>query len=102
MHAQASGCSILGDAILNVAGDCCADGKLTDMLSFYTLPSTVIGNPTYKTLKAAFMYYTVAKTTPLQQLMTDALILACKTCDAPNLLQCCAVQPVGSFHWGNP
>ncbi len=56
---------------------CCADGKLTDMLSFYTLPSTVIGNPTYKTLKAAFMYYTVAKETPLQQLMTDALILAC-------------------------
>ncbi|CAK0785601.1 glycylpeptide N-tetradecanoyltransferase [Coccomyxa viridis] len=55
-----------------------ADGKLTDMLSFYTLPSTIIGNPTYKTLKAAFMYYTVAKATPLQQLMTDALILAAK------------------------
>ncbi|CAL5224452.1 g7141 [Coccomyxa viridis] len=52
------------------------DGKLTDMLSFYTLPSTVIGNPTYKTLNAAFMYYTVAKETPLHQLMTDALILA--------------------------
>ena len=46
------------------------------MLSFYTLPSTIIGNPTYKTLKAAFMYYTVARETPLQQLMTDALILA--------------------------
>ena len=56
----------------------CADGKLTDMLSFYTLPSTIIGNPTYKTLKAAFMYYTVAKATPLQQLMTDALILAAR------------------------
>ena len=49
------------------------------MLSFYTLPSTIIGNPTYKTLKAAFMYYTVARETPLQQLMTDALILAAKT-----------------------
>ncbi len=58
-----------------------ADGKLTDMLSFYTLPSTVIGNPTYKTLKAAFMYYTVAKETPLHQLMTDALILASKGCE---------------------
>jgi len=54
-----------------------ADGKLTDMLSMHTLLSTVIGKPTYKTLKAAFMYYTVAKETPLQQLMTDALILAC-------------------------
>ena len=51
------------------------------MLSFYTLPSTVIGNPTYKTLKAAFMYYTVAKETPLHQLMTDALILASKGCE---------------------
>ena len=60
----------------------CADGKLTDMLSFYTLPSTVIGNPTYKTLKAAFMYYTVAMQTPLHQLMTDALILASKGCAA--------------------
>lgn len=48
------------------------------MLSFYTLPSTIIGNPTYKTLKAAFMYYTVARETPLLQLMTDALILAAK------------------------
>ena len=46
------------------------------MLSFYTLPSTIIGNPIYKTLKAAFMYYTIAKDTPLQQLMTDARILA--------------------------
>lgn len=52
------------------------------MLSFYTLPSTVIGNPTYKTLKAAFMYYTVAKGTPLHQLMTDALILASQGCAA--------------------
>ena len=63
-----------------------ADGKLTDMLSFYTLPSTVIGNPTYKTLKAAFMYYTVAKETPLHQLMTDALILASKGCETVPLL----------------
>ena len=52
------------------------------MLSFYTLPSTVIGNPTYKTLNAAFMYYTVAKETPLHQLMTDALILASTGCEA--------------------
>jgi glycylpeptide N-tetradecanoyltransferase len=63
----------------DLAPACCyADGQLTDMLSFYTLPSTIIGNPTYKTLKAAFMYYTVARETPLQQLMTDALILAAK------------------------
>lgn len=26
-------------------------GKITDFLSFYSLPSTIIGNPTYKTLR---------------------------------------------------
>ena len=72
---------VQGKSGMTDASGCCADGRLTDMLSFYTLPSTVIGNPTYKTLKAAFMYYTVAKHTPLQQLMTDALILACSTCE---------------------
>lgn len=57
---------------------CCviADGRLTDMFSYYTLPSTVIGNRLHDSLKAAFMYYTVAATTPLDKLMTDALIMA--------------------------
>ena len=53
-----------------------AGGEITDLLSFYTLPSTVLGNDKYNTLKAAFQYYTVPGATPLQQLMTDALILA--------------------------
>ena len=52
------------------------DGTITDLLSYYTLPSSVLGNDKYNTLNAAFMYYTVAETTPLQQLMNDALILA--------------------------
>lgn len=51
-------------------------GTITDLLSYYTLPSSVLGHDKYKTLKAAFMYYTVARGTPLNQLMTDALILA--------------------------
>ena len=45
---------------------CVAGGVLTDLLSFYTLPSSVIGNDKYDELKAAFMYYTVATATPLQ------------------------------------
>ena len=53
-----------------------ADGTITDLVSYYTLPSSVLGNDKYDTLKAAFMYYTVAGATPLQQLMSDALILA--------------------------
>ena len=56
-----------------------ADGKLTDMFSYYTLPSTVIGNPLHSHLKAAFMYYTVSGATPLEKLMTDALITANNT-----------------------
>ncbi|KAK9917820.1 hypothetical protein WJX75_008609 [Coccomyxa subellipsoidea] len=51
-------------------------GKLTDLMSYYTLPSTIIGNAQYDTLKAAFMYYTVAAKTPLLQLMQDLLVLA--------------------------
>ena len=58
----------------------CTDGKVTDLASYYTLPSTIIGNPQYDTLKAAFMYYTVAARTPLQQLMQDLLVLAHQKC----------------------
>jgi len=50
--------------------------KITDMISFYTLPSTIIGNVQYKTLKAAYSFYNVSTHTPWEQLMTDALILA--------------------------
>ena len=53
-----------------------AGGIITDLVSYYTLPSSVIGNDKYNSLKAAFMYYTVAKETPLQDLMQDILILA--------------------------
>mmetsp|Transcript_3283 Transcript_3283/g.8590 ORF Transcript_3283/g.8590 Transcript_3283/m.8590 type:complete len:413 (-) Transcript_3283:228-1466(-) len=51
-------------------------GNITDFLSFYTLPSSVLHNPQHDILKAAYMYYTVANTVPVAQLMNDALILA--------------------------
>lgn len=57
-----------------------ADGLVTDVASYYTLPSTIIGNAQYDTLKAAFMYYTVAAKTPLLQLMSDLLVLAHQKC----------------------
>ncbi|SAM06982.1 hypothetical protein [Absidia glauca] len=31
--------------------------KITDVVSFYSLPSSVIGNPKHKTLNAAYLYY---------------------------------------------
>lgn len=52
------------------------EGEITDFVSYYTLPSTVMHHPTYKTLKAAYSFYNVSKGTPWCTLMTDALISA--------------------------
>jgi len=50
--------------------------EVTDFISFYTLPSTIIGNQTYKLLKAAYSFYTVATSVSLEALVKDALIFA--------------------------
>jgi glycylpeptide N-tetradecanoyltransferase len=51
--------------------------KVTDMVSFYHLPSTILGKD--ETLYAAYSYYNVAVTTSLLDLMRDALALANST-----------------------
>uniref|UniRef100_A0A4W4FSP9 Glycylpeptide N-tetradecanoyltransferase n=1 Tax=Electrophorus electricus TaxID=8005 RepID=A0A4W4FSP9_ELEEL len=51
-------------------------GKVTDFLSFYTLPSTIMNHPVHRSLKAAYSFYNVHTDTPLLDLMADALILA--------------------------
>lgn len=51
--------------------------KVTDMVSFYHLPSTILG--TDERLLAAYSYYNVATSTDLTSLMRDALILADQT-----------------------
>lgn len=51
-------------------------GAITDMVSFYTLSSTVLNHLIHRSLKAAHALYTVTTATPLQQLMEDVLILA--------------------------
>lgn len=53
-------------------------GKITDLTSFYELPSSVIGHPKHKEVKAAYSFYNVATTVPLKELMQDALCLAKK------------------------
>ncbi|XP_047325774.1 glycylpeptide N-tetradecanoyltransferase 1 [Impatiens glandulifera] len=50
--------------------------EITDFCSFYTLPSSILGNQNYTNLKAAYSYYNVSTKTPLLQLMNDALIVA--------------------------
>ncbi|KAG1462923.1 hypothetical protein G6F56_005409 [Rhizopus delemar] len=68
------------------------EGKITDIFSFYSLPSSVIGNPKHDTLNAAYMFYYGIDTSDhqgkekenkyikkrLNELMSDALILAKK------------------------
>ena len=50
--------------------------NVTDLCSFYHLPSTVIGHEKHSTLKAAYSFYNVATSMPLQDLMRDALVCA--------------------------
>ena len=53
------------------------DAQITDFISFYSLPSTVIqGQGGHDTLRTAYSYYNVPGKTPIKQLMEDALILA--------------------------
>lgn len=56
-----------------------AQGNITDFLSFYTLPSSVIGNDQYTTLKAAYMFYMVPNTITAHELLQDAFVLAAAT-----------------------
>lgn len=51
-------------------------GKVTDMISFYHLPSSVLNNEKHKKLEVAYSYYNVATTVPLMMLMKDLLIIA--------------------------
>ena len=52
------------------------NGEITDFVSFYTLPSTVMHHPQHKTLKAAYSFYNVSTTTPRFDLMQDCLVAA--------------------------
>ncbi|KAH3715921.1 hypothetical protein DPMN_058637 [Dreissena polymorpha] len=52
------------------------NGVITDFVSFYSLPSTVMHHPVHKTLRAAYSFYNVSTVTPWVDLMQDALIMA--------------------------
>eukprot|EP00850_Spirogloea_muscicola_P011203 SM000068S20635 [mRNA] locus=s68:491559:492570:- [translate_table: standard] len=49
---------------------------ITDFFSFYTLNSSIIGNDSHSTLRAAYSYYNVATSMKLKDLMQEALIVA--------------------------
>eukprot|EP01117_Protostelium_nocturnum_P004656 TRINITY_DN1686_c0_g1_i2.p1 TRINITY_DN1686_c0_g1~~TRINITY_DN1686_c0_g1_i2.p1 ORF type:complete len:330 (+),score=65.70 TRINITY_DN1686_c0_g1_i2:498-1487(+) len=52
--------------------------QLTDLTSFYTLPSTVLNNSNYNSIKAAYSFYSVATSVSLSDLIRDALTFAKK------------------------
>ena len=51
-------------------------GNVTDLCSFYHLPSSIINHEKYKKLNAAYSFYNIAKTVPLKELMHDCLTMA--------------------------
>lgn len=51
-------------------------GDITDFISFYHLPSSVLKNPKHKDLRAVYSFYNVATSVSLLQLMENALVLA--------------------------
>ena len=60
---------------------CYVDGgspgePLTDVFSFYYLPSQILNHPEHKTLKVAYSYYNVSTTGRLKEGMRDMLIKA--------------------------
>lgn len=56
-----------------------SSNNITDLCSFYSLPSTILNNSKYSTLNAAYSWYNVATSVSLTQLMKDAIILANNT-----------------------
>lgn len=50
--------------------------KVTDLISFFCLPSTILQNPNYKKLMAAYSFYNINTSCEFKDLMKCALILA--------------------------
>lgn len=50
--------------------------ELTDMVSFYSLPSSIIRHPLHSVLYAAYAFCIAAMATPITELVRDVLVLA--------------------------
>ena len=50
--------------------------EVTDFLSFYHLPSSILKHPVHKLLNVAYCYYNVANSVPMEELVKNALIIA--------------------------
>lgn len=54
------------------------DGEVKDLISFYSLPSQVLGNSKHDLLNAAYGFYNIATTVDFKTLMNNAITLAKK------------------------
>ncbi|MCQ2820467.1 MAG: GNAT family N-acetyltransferase [archaeon] len=52
------------------------DHQITDLISFYSLPSSVLQHEKHKKLFACYAFFNVARSVPFKELMRNALILA--------------------------
>jgi len=52
------------------------DGKVTDLCSFYSLPSSILNNEKHTHLRAAYGYWHVANSISMEELLKESLILA--------------------------
>uniref|UniRef100_A0A7S0VEK5 Glycylpeptide N-tetradecanoyltransferase n=1 Tax=Polytomella parva TaxID=51329 RepID=A0A7S0VEK5_9CHLO len=69
--------------------------EITDLFSFYSLPSSVLGHPHHKELRAAYMYYTVPGKHTVKDLLQNSLIMAhAKGYDVFNALDLCDNGPL--------
>ncbi len=50
--------------------------EITDFISFYSLPSSILRHETHKILNVAYSYYFVPNTVSITELMSDALVIA--------------------------
>ena len=52
------------------------ENKVTDFISFYSLPSTILQNKKYKKLMAAYSFFNINTSCEFKDLMKSALVLA--------------------------
>jgi len=70
-------------------------GKVTDFCSFYHLPLQVLNHETHKVVDVAYLYYSVANTVPLKDLVYNALICASNL--GYDVLNCLDIMDHDSF-----
>ncbi len=51
-------------------------GEITDFISFYSLPSSILNHDLHKTLFAAYSFFNIANSVTIKELIRNALILA--------------------------